>query len=132
MPTAASFTLDTNRKNTRTMHRNEDNTVTVHGTLNLGDPHAAGGVAITAAIVNAGIVAAGWTQTAEQIATIVDIEFKGRSTDLTTAFQYIPSTGKVQAALEDGTSGVHADAGTGDLSSANKSVRCKITATVAA
>lgn len=101
--------------------RNPDGTVTIWGTVNVGASHAAGGVAITAALVNAGI-----TDSDSHISSIEYVEILGRSVDLTATAKYIRSSGKIQLALEDQTSGVTADAGTYDASSANKTFDCKV------
>lgn len=97
--------------------------ITCIGTLNLGT-HASGGVAVTAAIVNAGI-----SNTDHHFGTIDYIEILGRSVDLTCSARYVRSSGKVQVGLEDGTSGVVADASTADLSGAGKTFDVKVIGT---
>lgn len=104
--------------------RNPDGTVTIWGTVNVGT-HAANGVAITPALVNAGI-----TDSDSHIASIEYVEIVGRSVDLTCSARYVRSSGKIQVALEDGTSGIHADASTADLSAAGKTFDCKVRARV--
>lgn len=105
--------------------RNPDGTVTIWGTVNVGNPHAAGGVAITPALVNAGIA-----DSDSHITSIQYVEILGRSVDLTCSARYVRSSGKIQVALEDGTSGIHADASTADLSAAGKTFDCKVIARV--
>lgn len=124
---AATFTLITSpRPGSGLAHRNPDNTVTLYGVINPGNPHAAGGVEVTAAIVNAGI-----SDSTLQIASILLIKPLGRSVDLKSEARWVRSSGKLQWAFEDQTSGVHADAGTADLSNANNDVDVEIIATVA-
>lgn len=86
----------------------------IYGTLNVGT-HAAGGVALDTDDINAA-----FTNTQEQIETLYRVDPLGRSVDGTCAARWVNATSKFQVFLEDGTSGVHADASTADLSSANK------------
>mgnify|MGYP000072399172 CR=1 FL=1 len=123
---AATFTLITSpRPGSGLAHRNPDNTVTLYGSVNCGT-HAVGGVSLTPAIVNAGI-----SDTTLQIASILLVKVLGRSVDLKSSAKWVRSSAKLQWAFEDQTSGVHADAGTADLSNANNDVDVEIIATVA-
>jgi hypothetical protein len=113
---AITFTAYTSPKpGNQVASRNPNQLRTIYGSLNLGT-HASGGVVITAAIINAA-----FASPQEQITGIVRVDPLGRSVDGTCGARWVNADSKFRAFLEDGTSGVHADAGTADLSAAGKS-----------
>lgn len=94
----------------------------IYGTLNVGT-HAVGGVVIAIADINAV-----FSSSQEQISELVRVDPLGRSVDGTCGARWVNASDKFQVFLEDGTSGVHADAATADLSSANKTFDVRVLA----
>lgn len=86
----------------------------IYGTLNVGT-HASGGVELDIDDINAA-----FTNTQEQIETLYRVDPLGCSVDGLSKARWVNATSKFQVFTDDGTSGIPADAGTADLSSANK------------